>query len=167
MIWSISSSLIKNPSSKKIPSDINRTISNSSLKNIGTEEPKKCLNTYGCKNDALPGQNFCSEKCRLIYMGELPPDYSNCKPYKGKDPDKKLVDNIFQKYYGNKKEQPKKRGVKKDQKRGPYKKPRLERKQKRQLEMQRKRLHRERSKRHRQKKKHLELERKKALIRHA
>ena len=55
----------------------------------------KCLNTYGCTNEAAPNSNFCSEKCRLIYEGKEKPDYSNYLPYTGDNKESKIIGNIF------------------------------------------------------------------------
>jgi len=117
----------------------------------------KCLNTYGCQNEAPAGQVFCSEKCRLIYRGELKPDYSAYKIYRGSDPELKIIDDIFQKYYGCKQEQKKQRGVKPGMKRGEYGKPRLARMEEFKKEQERKRLQRERTRECRERKKKLEL----------
>ncbi|MCJ7571816.1 MAG: hypothetical protein MUO82_08070 [Candidatus Thermoplasmatota archaeon] len=120
----------------------------------------KCLNTYGCQNEAVVGSNFCSEKCRFIYRGELEPDYSNYKPYTESDKKKKIVDYIFQKYYGCNQEQKKPPGVKPGTKRGSYNKPGLEKKEKLLKERQHKKSNRLRVRRYRQRKKELQLKQK-------
>jgi len=113
---------------------------------------------------AIVTDNFCSVDCYLIYIGEKRPDPNKYKPYRGKDPERKIIDDIFQRYYGCKKDPLLKRGVKPGTKRGEYNKPRLERNEKILKEQQRKQLLRERVRRYRQKKKEFELKRKEAQI---
>ena len=115
-----------------------------------------CLNSYGCYKEVPPGQVFCSEKCRLIYRGELKPDYSHYKPYTGPDKEFREIDAIFQKYFGHHQPPKKKRGVKPGTKRGKYNQPRLERKAQFGEAQRQRRLRRERNQRYYQQKKELQ-----------
>lgn len=81
-----------------------------------------CLNTKGCYNKkARKGSNFCSDDCRLIYENRIEPPKGKRKIYY--DPERQKLHDIYFKHYC---EQPTsaKRGVKRGEKRGPYKKTR-------------------------------------------
>ena len=94
----------------------------------------KCLNTYGgCKNEAryikkINCSNFCSYTCYLLYIGKKKLPVPKRKIFD--DPGRQLQHDLYiwalsgidpRKPYV----EPKKRGVKKGTKRGPYKKQRI------------------------------------------
>lgn len=132
-----------------------------------------CLNSRGCNDkDAvhlafshngkyIDTDNFCSENCYLIYIGEREPSKKKYQVFQNLD--RQIIHDIYFKYYCN--GMPKKKpGVKPGTKRGIYKKPKIARLEKRQKEHDRKKKQRERIRKHRQRKKHSEIKRRQKFI---
>lgn len=84
----------------------------------------KCLNTKGCYNrKAKKESNFCSNECRLTYENKLAPSKRKREVYN--DPERQQLHDIFIKYYGKQNTLINKRGVKKGEFRGPYRKNKI------------------------------------------
>ena len=134
----------------------------------------KCLNTRGCYDkDAvhlsfshngkyIDTDNFCSVECFLIYSGEIDPPKREHQTYD--DPERQLIHDIYIRGYGQKEEEPEKRGVKPGTQRGQYKKPKIAKLEKRDKERHRKQKQREWTRKHRERKKHDEIVRKQQLM---